>query len=140
MYSGIFLLYSDIFSHIPVVRRHIQPHCDIIRTLCNTCMFTALLYSEYWHIQNPRYIQNSVKVFSGIFRTLCNAWILRNLQYSELCHVHNFGIFRTQGTFRILFICAYSGIFNNNSSNDINFLFFTLIFYFFKRNLKRHVF
>ena len=41
------ILNSDISRHIQVLLRHIQPYCDIFRTLCNSC-----------HFQN-----------SGIFRT-----------------------------------------------------------------------
>ena len=84
-------------------------------------IFRVLTYIE------PRYVQNPVKVYSGIFRTLCKARILRTLPFSELCHFQNFGIFRTRGIFKILFIKLYSGIFNNDSYDNINFLFFTLI-------------
>ena len=93
IYSDIFTSYSDIFSHF----------CGIFRTLCNSCILRTLSCSEFWHIQNLRCIQNSIKAYSGIFRTLCDALILRTLPYSELCHIQNLGIFRTRGIFRILF-------------------------------------
>ena len=45
------------------------------------------------------------------------------LAYWKTCYILNFGIFRTQGIFRILFIYAHSGVFNNDIySNTINFL------------------
>ena len=109
------------FRHALV--RHIQPHCDIFRTLCNSCIFRTMPYSESWDIQNLRYIQNSVKAYSGIFRKMCISCILRALPYSELCHIQTFATFRTPGIFRILFIQTHSGIFHNNSFNTINFLF-----------------
>ena len=55
-------------------------------------------YSEYWHIQKPRYIQDSA--YFGLFRTLYNARILRTLPFSELNHIQNFGIFRTRSVFK----------------------------------------
>ena len=108
---------SDIFRHIHVICRHIQPYYGIFRTLCNLhiqnpvifypkaraylelkIFRTLFRYSKHCHIQNL------VKTYSGIFRTLCNARTLRSLPYSELCHIQNFRIFRAQGIFRILFI------------------------------------
>ena len=74
-YSDTFTSYSEIFSHIVA---YLEP-----------CITVA--YSEAWHIRNPRYIQNSVKAYSGIFRTLCNTLIQRTLLYSELCHIQNVG-------------------------------------------------
>ena len=82
------IVYSDTFRHISVLFGHIQPYCDIFKTLCNSCIFRTLPYSESWHIKNPRYTQNSVKAYSGIFRTLCNIHIFRT------CHIQNFLIFR----------------------------------------------
>ena len=72
-----------------VLFRHIQPYCGIFRTLCNSCIFRTLSYSKFQHIQNPRYIQNSVKAYSGIFRMLCNASMLRALPYSEFWHMQH---------------------------------------------------
>ena len=65
--------------------------------------------------------------YSGMFRTLYNARILKIMPYSELCHLESC-VFR------------HSRIFNNDSYNDINFLFFTLILHTFQRNLERHMF
>ena len=81
--------YSDIFRHIHVLFRHIQSSCGIFRILCDSCIFRTLPYLEFWHIKNPKSIQNSVKAFSDIFRTLCNARIW------ERCHIQNFVIFKT---------------------------------------------
>ena len=116
-----------MFRYIHVLLRHIQLYCGIFRTLP---------YSEYWHIQNPRYIQNSAKEHSGIFRTLCNARILKTLPYSELWHIQDPRHIQNSvylGTFM-------HNIFNNDSYNNINFLFFALILHTFQRNLKRHMF
>ena len=83
---------SGIFRHIHVILSHIEPCCGIFRTLCNSCICKTLPYLEYWHIENPRYIQNSVKAYSVIFRTLCNACIWRTMSfrallYSEFWHI-----------------------------------------------------
>ena len=104
---------SDIFNHIHALFRHIQPYCGIFRTLCNSCIFKTLSYSKSWHIYNPRCIQNSFKTYFDIFKTLCNTRILRPLLYSERCPIQNFGIFRTRGIFKILFIYPHSGIFRH---------------------------
>ena len=114
-YSDI-IVNSDKFRHIHVLFRHIQPNCDIFRTLCNFSIFRVLPYSESYHIQNPRYIQNSVRAYSRIFRIfrmLCNARILRTLSYSEFCHIQNFDVFTTRGIYRIMFIQAHSDIFKH---------------------------
>ena len=66
------------------------PNLHEIRTLCNSCIFRTLPYSESWNVQNT---SKSVKVYSAMFRTLCNDRILRTWSYSELCHIPNFGIF-----------------------------------------------
>ena len=117
-----FIINSDIFSHIHVLFKHIQPYCGIFGTLCNSCIFKTLLYSESWHIQNSRYIQNSVKVYSGTLRTLFNVLILRTLPYSELYHIQNFCMFKTGGIYRTLFSQSNLGIFNSDNYRDINFL------------------
>ena len=80
---------SDLSRHIHVLLTDIQPYCCIFRTLCNSCKFSTLSYLESWHIQNLRYIQNSVMAHSEIFRTLCNAEILRSLPYSEFWHIQD---------------------------------------------------
>ena len=40
--------------------------CGIVRSPCSFCIFRTLSYSESWHIQNPRYIQNPVNAYSSI--------------------------------------------------------------------------
>ena len=86
---------SDMFRHIHILFRHIQPYCGIFRTLYNFCIFRTPPYS--------RYIQNSVKVYSGIFRMLSIAHILRTLPYRELCHIQNFSMFITRRLFNEFF-------------------------------------
>ena len=133
-------VYYRIFKHIHVLLRRIQSYCGIFRTNCNSCIFRSLTYSESWHLYNLRYISNSMKAYSGTFRTLCNVPTLRTLPYSELYHIQNFGIFRPEAYSEFCsyrHIQAYSGIFNNDSYNNI---FFTLILHTFHRNLKKHVF
>ena len=100
--------YSGIFTF-----RYIQPYCGIFRN------------------QDILYIQNSVKAYSGIFRTLCDARILKTLPYSEFWHIGNPRYIRNfvyLGTFRLTF--------NNDSYNNVNFLFFALMLKTFRRNLK----
>ena len=104
---------SDILKHIHVLFKHIQQSCSIFRTLCHSCILRTVPYSKSWHIQNPRYIQNCVKAYSGIFSRLCNARILKTWSYSQLFHIQNVSKFRTRGIFRILFIEAHLGIFRN---------------------------
>ena len=82
---------SDIIRHIHVMLRHIQIYHSIFRTLCNSCSFRTLPYSESWHIENSRYIQNSVKVYSKRCVTLA---------YWASWHIQNFGIFMTRGIFK----------------------------------------
>ena len=72
-------VYYCKFTHIHQYSGPIKTYCVIFRTLCNSCIFRTLSYSESWHIQNLRYIQNSAKVYSGIFSMLCNICILRTL-------------------------------------------------------------
>ena len=111
-----FIFCALIFRHIHILFRHIQPYCYIYRTLCNSCIFRTWPYPESWHIQNPRYIQNSIKAYSGIYiQTLCNARILRTLPYLGPEAYSESSLFRH--------IQAYSGIFNNDTYNNINFLF-----------------
>ena len=96
IYSGRLSCYwdiSDIFTHFGI---YLEP--------CVT-----LAYLEHCCIQNLgifriRYIQDSIKAYSGILRNRCNICILRILPYSELCHIQIFGMLRTRVTFRILFI------------------------------------
>ena len=66
---------------------------------------------------------------------LCNAGMLRTLPYLELCYIQNIDMFRilfiqtNSGIFRI------SGIFDNDSYNNINFLFFDFNTSYISRNL-----
>ena len=129
-YPGIFTSCSDIFSHI----------------LADLEPSVTLAYSEPFHIQNPGIFRTQ-----DIFRTLPR----HILTYSECCvtlaqwkrcHIESFNIFRILAYFgpqayskSCLFrhIHAYSDIFNNDSYNNTNFLFFTLILHTFQWNLKR---
>ena len=127
-------VYYRKFRHI-----HIQfRHCGIFRTMRNSCIFRNLPYSKSWHIQNPRYIQNSVSTYSSIFRTLCNASALRILPYSEFGHIqetrHNQNLVYL-GTLR--YIQAYTIII---VIITLNFFFFTSVLHNFQQNLKRHMF
>ena len=70
------LAYSDIFGHKSSISRN---YSGIFRTLYNPSVFRTLVYSESWHIQNQRNIQNPVNI-SGTFTT---GNIFRILGYSE---------------------------------------------------------
>ena len=95
----------------------VTPRYVLYDTYSEPCVTLAysktLSYSKSWHIYNPRCIQNSFKTYFDIFKTLCNTRILRPLLYSERCPIQNFGIFRTRGIFKILFIYPHSGIFRH---------------------------
>ena len=68
---------------------------------------------------------------------LCNFRILRTLPYSEFLQGPK--VYSESCSTR--HIQAYSGIFDKDSYNNINFLlFFTLILHTFQQNLKRHIF
>ena len=71
------------------------------------------------------------------------------LAYWEHCYIRKFAIFRilaNLGPEAYSESCLYrqiqthSGIFNNDTYNNINFLFFTLILHTFQQILKKHVF
>ena len=110
------------FRHIQAYSRPMQTYSVILwHSQCNSCVFKILPYSESWHIQNPRYIQN--------------------MAYPEYgSYIQSSCIFRTIRILIIFIFQEYSGIFNNDSYSNINFIFFTLILHTFQRNLKRHVF
>ena len=99
--------YSDIFRHnqsnseiiqTMEIYLHVQTYPGIFRTLCHLDIYTTLVHSKPWHIQNQKHVQNT-----AIFRTLKysellyiqkqrhiqNPSIFRNLTYSEP------GIFKT---------------------------------------------
>ena len=111
--------YSDIFS--PIVA-YLEP--------CVT-----LTYSEPCHIQN-----SSIFRTQDIFRTqsrhiLAYSECYVTLACWEPCHIQNFAIFRILAhvgpkayseSCLYKHIQAYSGIFSNDSYNNINFLFFYL--------------
>ena len=68
----------------------------ILRTLSNICggelyfkQCVTLAYLEPWHIQNPRYIQNTAKNLSWniLFKTLWNTDIFRALVYWRLWYI-----------------------------------------------------
>ena len=42
------IINSEIFRHIHIL--HIQSYFGIFKTLCNSCFFRTLSYSESWHI------------------------------------------------------------------------------------------
>ena len=118
---------SDIFRHIHVLS-------DIFSYMVaylEPCV--TLAYSEPCHIQNPG-------IFSSqdIFRTLSRHFLAYSeccvtLTYWESCHIQNFAIFKILaylGPKAYSESClfrhhlTYSGIFNNDSLDNINFLFF----------------
>ena len=124
------ILSSDIFKLICVLFRHIQPYCGIFKTQRISCIFRTLPCSESLHIQNPRYIQNSIKKHSSIFRRLRNARILKTLPYSELCHIQNLaysGLEAYSESCLYRYIQTYSGIFKNEAIITLTFFFYTLI-------------
>ena len=62
--------------------------------MCNSGIFRTLVYSESWHIENQRHIQNP-----GISKTLAHS---EPDAYSESWTIQNPGIFRTGGILRTL--------------------------------------
>ena len=67
-YSGIFrtLCYPDIFYNCGISRT--QNHIQNQKLIQNPGIFRTVLYSERWHIQNPRHIQNPVCCTSKMMR------------------------------------------------------------------------
>ena len=113
--------------------RHIQPYCGMFRTLYNSYIFRTLSYLESWHVQNLRYIHNSVKAYCDIFRTLCNAGILlRTLPYSEFWHIQDPKHIQNP---------VYISTFRHIQTYLIVIVIIRLTFlHTFQRNLKRHMF
>ena len=74
--------HSNIFWHIQTYSGIFQIHSDIFRTLCNPDIFRAFVFSEIWHVQNQKHIQNPVT--------------LGTRAYSELSYIQSTGVFRTQ--------------------------------------------
>ena len=113
--------------------RHIQAYSRFIKTFSHVVAYlepcVTLVYSEPYHIQNPG-IFRTYKIYSelcqGIFRTLCNARILRTMPFTGLSHIRCLAYLGPKVYSESCFyrhIQAYSGIFDNDSYNNINFLF-----------------
>ena len=86
--------YSGIFRHIQTYSdtiKHIQSYSGIIQAFCKpsakSSIFRTLIYSESWHIQNMRYIQNpgSHLRIRDIFRILgyLEPWGIQNRRYTQ---------------------------------------------------------
>ena len=106
-HSEFWHIQHSVFSGIC---RHIQSYSAFLRHISRSLrhywgIFGLIQHpAQLLHIQNLRYIQNSVKAYFNIPRTLCNVRILRTRPYLEFCYIQNFGILRT----RCIFIQAYS--------------------------------
>ena len=138
MYSHLALC---IVWHIFREIRHIHLLFTYIHLYCG--MFRPC------HIQNPGIFETQ-----DIFRTLSKHILAYSercvtLAYWEPCHIQNFDLFRILAYLEFkeysksclfTYIQAYLGIFNNDSYNNLNFLFF---FHFnlaqFSIKFKRHV-
>ena len=89
------------FRHIQAYSRPIQTYsailwCGMFRTLCNSCIFRTLPYSESWHIKNPRQIYSELcrGIFWHIQNTVLrshieNSSIFVALPYSEFWHIQD---------------------------------------------------
>ena len=80
---------------------------------------------------------------SDIFGTLCNPCMYNHAIFRTLACLEpktSSKACQTCQMIRHIKSPEYSGIFNNDSYNKINFLFFTLILHTFQQNLKRHMF
>ena len=75
------------FMHNQAYPRIIQVYSGIFRTLCDPGILKTVVYSEPWHIQNQKHIQNP-----GMFTTLV---------YSEPMYIQNAGIFKIRGIFEL---------------------------------------
>ena len=83
-----------IFTHIPVYSRIFRNYSGIFYILCNFGIFRALVYSESWHIQYQKHIQNPVISKPMAYsepETYPESWVIQNP-----------GIFRTRGILRTL--------------------------------------
>ena len=98
-------------------------------------------YSEPCHIQNPGIFRTEDKFRTLLRHILAYSERCVTLAYWEPCHIQNFVIFKILAYVRpeaysksclYRHIQAYSGIFNNDSHNNIN-LFFALILHNFQR-------
>ena len=128
--------------------RHFQAYSCPIQTYIVAYLepCVTVSYSEYWHIQNLIYIQNSVKqgiwhMRNGVKRLhIENPASFSTLSNSEFWHIQYFGIFRILFNQEHSDIQAYSIMIVIIKKQYINFLFFTLIIHAFQPNLKRHMF
>ena len=84
--------YSGIFRHIqtyPDIIRLIQVYLGIIQVYSEPCValvFRFLLYSESWHMQNRRHIQNLCisKILVHSEKEACSeSWAIQIPEYSE---------------------------------------------------------
>ena len=104
-------VYYRKFRHIRAYSRPIQTHSAILWHIFNPVLQLHIQKSDIYRILaylGPKiYSELYQGIFSGIFRMMCNSCIFRTLLYSELCDIQNFGIFRTRGIFKILFISAH---------------------------------
>ena len=122
-------VYYLTFRHIRAYSRPIktfQPYCHM--PYLEHCV--TLAYYEPCHIQNPDVFKPKIysELCQGIF------WQRRvTLAYWEPCHIQNFAMFRSLAYLEpeaysesclYRHIQAYSAIFDNDSYNNINFLFF----------------
>ena len=103
----------------------------------------TLEYSEPCQIQNSDIFRNR-----AISRALSRNILVYSercvtLAYWEPCHIQNFAVFRILAyleSFLFRHIHECSSIFNNDSYNNINFLFFTLILHFSTKFQNAYVF
>ena len=121
---------------------------DISRALSRNILVylercVTLSYWEPCHIQNPDIFRNR-----DISRALSRNILVYSercvtLAYWEPCHIQNFAVFRILAyleSFLFRYIHEYSSIFTNDSYNNINFLFFTLILHFSTKFKNTYVF
>ena len=117
--------------HIPAwpgIFRHMQTYSGIFWNLDNPGKFITPVYSEFWHIQNQRHIQNP-----GISKTLAysepktysESWTIQILAfsvpeaYSEPCQICTMERFEPQLTAIIIF-ASYNSFSYINFSMDIS--------------------
>ena len=114
---------SDIFRHIHVLFRPIQPYGGIFKTLCSSWIFRTLPYSESWH--------------KYIFRTLSKHILAYSLGCVTLafwknCFIQNFAIFRISalGNSRHIQNPVYLGTFRHVQTYSI-MIIWTIFLHFF---------
>ena len=82
---------SEIFRHTQTWSGIFRNYSGIFWTLCNPGLFRAVVYSEFWHIQNQKHIQNF-----GISKILAHS---EPEKYSKSWVPENPRIFRTGGIY-----------------------------------------